>query len=241
MSESLYQIAADLQQLMQMYEEAEEEGDSVALKAIDVALTEWCNHKEPAKVDSYAALIRRETAEADLCREEAERLMARVRAKEAHVKRLKDNALRVMQQFNIKELRTPTNSIKRVKNGGLEPLEITSEAKMLPEDCRTYTLVISGLAYAFIRALCADAPQCIAVLDGAVVQPNSEMIRAALREKETCPECKGEGSLECESTPHPLTGFSGREECSRCQGRGVIPRTIPGARLLPRGEHVTLR
>jgi hypothetical protein len=124
MSESLYQIAADLDQLMQMYEEAEEEGDSVALKAIDVALTEWCNHKEPAKVDSYAALIRRETAEADLCREEAERLMARVRAKEAHVKRLKDNALRVMQQFNIKELRTPTNSIKRVVNGGLQPLEV---------------------------------------------------------------------------------------------------------------------
>jgi len=68
-NESLWQIEETLENLVQLRAQAEAEGDSEALKAID-AETEKYLDKQPAKVDSYCALIRRNGSAADECEKE---------------------------------------------------------------------------------------------------------------------------------------------------------------------------
>ena len=221
---SLFTIEESLQLLAETREAAEAEEDTAAIVECDKALAEYLT-SEAAKVDSYAALIRRTTFEAECCASEEARIAARRKQLVAFADRLKANALEVMQRFDIKELKSPTCKLRRQQNGGVDPLEITGPALEMPKSCQQYTVVMNGLAYSFIRDLCGDAPQAVAVLDSAVCVPSPTMIRAALRERVVCPECKG-AFIET--------------KCPRCEGTGHIAATVPGAKLLPRGEHVRL-
>ena len=125
MSLSLYNFEASLLELVRLREDAEYEDDSEALKVIDQQIREYIELREPRKVANYVNLLRTLDAEADACEKEAERFATMAKQRRANIARLNAQALAVMQQFHIKELRAaPVGGLRRQGNGGLEPLEI---------------------------------------------------------------------------------------------------------------------
>jgi Gp157 protein len=138
---SLYTIESDLLELAQLRETAELEGDSEALKVIDQQIREYIELREPRKVANYVNLLRTWDAEAEACEKEAERFATMAKQRRANIERLKAQALAVMQQFDIKELRAaPVGGLRRQGNGGLEPLDIagwprdsSGRFEMIPE------------------------------------------------------------------------------------------------------------
>jgi hypothetical protein len=231
---SLYTIEESLALLAETREAAEAEGDAAAVAECDKALAQYLT-AEASKTNSYAALIRRQLAEAEECEAEVARLTARAKARRAFVDRLKATALEVMQRFGVKELRSATNTLRVQKNGGVQPLEISGIASEMPTDCQEYTIRMSGQCFRFVRDLCADAPQVMAVLESAVCGANVAMIRRTLAQRVPCPEpgCGGSGEiLPAGPSDAPVT------KCPRCDGQGTVPQTIPGAKLLERGSHV---
>jgi hypothetical protein len=142
---------------------------------------------------------------------------------QADVDRMKATALAVMQRFDVKELKaTPGGGLRRQKNGGVDPVEVT-EIGIVPIEYRRVTVTMTNEAWSslVIRAG-ADAVETLR----SDLSPDTERIREALKQRVVCPECKGEAV-----TP-------GNCRCERCDGSGTVPATVPGARLLPKGEHV---
>ena len=124
MSISLYQIEDALQQLVDLREQAEAEGDSEALKVIDEHLREYLT-KEAAKVTSYVALIRSRQATMAAAALEIDRANGILNQARSDVERLKANALAVMQQFGVKELKaTPGGGLRIQGNGGRQALDV---------------------------------------------------------------------------------------------------------------------
>ncbi len=123
MALSLYNIEDSLALLAETREAAEAEGDAAAVAECDKALAQYLT-AEAAKVNSYAALIRRQLAEAEECEAEAQRIAGRARTRRAFVDRLKATALEVMQRFGVKELRSATNTLRVQKNGGVQSLGV---------------------------------------------------------------------------------------------------------------------
>jgi chromosome segregation ATPase len=227
MNLSLYTIEDSLQQLVDLREQAEAEGDSEALKVIEDQLAGYLK-QEARKIDSYAGLIRTLKAEADLCEAEAERLTDRAKRADAFIERLKANALAVMQQFGVKELKTQINTIRRQKNGGLQALEVTETPWTLPNEFKRYRVRLSAAQMSELMKALGESGMAEVILTYSIVEADTEAIRAALAQRVRCPECKGEAVT------------SGNCRCERCNGAGAIPNTVPGAKLLERGEHVRL-
>ena len=198
MSISLYNIEDSLQQLTELRESAELEGDSEALKVIDQQIREYLT-KEAAKVTSYVGLIRSREMTALACSAEIDRLQNIKRQALADVERLKDNALATMQAFDVKELRaTPGGGLRRQGNGGLQALEVDADA--LPDSLKVVSLNIHLDVWRAIQQAFDGDPrfQAGTTFGAHITQPNQERIREAMKHGEK----------------------------------------IPGAKLLPRGEHV---
>ena len=194
MSPSLYIIEDSLQQLAELRDQAEAEGDSEALKVIEAQIGEYLT-KEAAKVDSYAGLIQRETANAKLCREEANRLLELARKREAFVEMLKERAVAVMEQFGVRVIESPKHRMRVQGNGGLEPLEIPMQDR-LPEGLKEYTVKMPGDLYHWIwNAIKAveegldlvPHPLAEKVMDEATSLPRNQAIREALKSGEDVP------------------------------------------------------
>jgi Siphovirus Gp157 len=217
--ESLYQIEDSLQQIADARAAAEADGDTEALKVIDQLEREYLT-KQANKVTSYAGLIRSRQDRVEACEKEIDRMKALRDAAQADVERLKANALAVMQQFEVKSLTDERTGrgLRRQGNGGLQALEIAE----WPKD--------SSGNFKPLPAKNVDAVDY--KLRGLPVQlfmvPDTERIREALKQRIKCPECKG----------IPYTFETADGKCPRCKGEGTIPQTIPGVRLLERGEHV---
>lgn len=229
MNLSLFAIEESLALLAETREAAEADGDTAAVEQCDKALAEYLD-KSAAKVDSYAALIHRSRAEAQTCADEIERLTARFKRTTAFVDRLRANALEVMQRFNVKELRSPTNTLRRQANGGMQPLE-TDQA--VPMGLRKVTIMMTGDCYLWLLSLLqGDShpkhPLLMGAMEAATDAPDAQRIRVALAQQVRCPECKGE------------VVTTGNCRCERCDGTGHVAQTVPGAKLLARGEHVRL-
>ena len=123
MSISLYQIEDALQQLVDLREQAEAEGDADALAVIDQQLREYLT-QEARKVESYAHMIHHQGDLVEACNRQIERIKT-IRDRAANFRDwLKANALAVMQAFGVRELATPTNKLKIQGNGGVQPLEV---------------------------------------------------------------------------------------------------------------------
>lgn len=225
--ESLYQIEDSLQQLADARAAAEADGDTEALKVIDQLEFNYLLQRGE-KIDSYAGLIHRREDTADLCEKEAARLLDRAKAARNDVARLKQTALTVMQKFDVKELSTPTNTIRRQKNGGVQALEIGS----LPDVPAEYGIACITMPVLLwretLRACSADLVNRIAAVTKERKEANTEAIREALKQRIKCPKCKGER----------VGSHNDPDQCMHCNGAGTVPQTIPGVKLLERGEHV---
>jgi len=232
MSLSLYTIEASLLELVRLREDAAGEGDSEALKEIDDSLREYLT-AEAVKVTNYVSLIRDESATAEACERESERFADIARCKLANVARLKALALEAMQAFDVKELKaTPGGGLRRQANGGIQALDVAPDAQVAPQYMKATVTMSRRLLRQFMEGL--SEADCREV--SAKEEPDTERIREALKQRIVCPECEGLKPLcladsEAEENPEWF-------ECQRCNGEGTIPNTIPGVKLLPRGEHV---
>ena len=169
---SLYNIESALEQLDESRRAAEAEGDTDALSVIDAEIAAYLT-REAAKIDSYAGLIRRRGDEAEDCEREAKRLADRAKALRADEQRLKDNALAVMQRFGVREMKSEKNTLRVQGNGGVQALEILG----WPKDSR------GGY-----EAVPIDTVMMLPMsLRKALIVPNTEAIREALKRGDTIP------------------------------------------------------
>jgi hypothetical protein len=233
MNESLYLIEDTLEQIQMQRQIAEAEGDSEALKVIDQIEREYLT-KEAAKVTSYVALIRSRGATVLACQQERKRIADIQNAAHRDIDRLKANALEAMQRFGVKELKaTPGGGFRRQANGGLQALE--TDVNVIEDDLLLVTVTMPRHVWDQVEAevvlTCDLGDQLLISSD----KPNTDLIRDALKRRRVCPECGGVGY------PHDGEGYvTSSKECQRCEGSGNIPNTVPGAKLLPRGEHVKI-
>ena len=259
MNTSLYVIEDSLQQLADLREQAESEGDSEALKVIDDQLADYLT-QQADKVSSYVGLIRLREDQAANCDAELERVKALRDRARADVERLKATALAVMQRFDVKALKDERtgSALTRRGNGGLQALEVDEAA--VPDDFKFVTVTFSLAVWKRLQEEALNYHK-----EGAIMVDN-EMVRKALAQRVRCPECaeyqdtarltsalamktpstertgsaltrRGNGGLQALAIGRDLIA---RDPCPRCNGAGTIQNTVPGARLLERGEHVRL-
>jgi hypothetical protein len=234
MSTSFYVIEDSLQQLADLREQAEAEGDSEALKVIDVQIGEYLL-RESDKISSYVGLIQlREDQELN-CDREIDRWTGLRKKARADKERLKATALAVMQRFDVKALKDERTGqgFRRQGNSGLQPLEITETPWILPNEFKRYKVRLSAVQMSELMKALGESGMAEVILTDSVVEADTEAIRKALAMRVTCPECKGNPNI-----PEPTAGET--YLCPRCSGAGTIPNSIPGARLLERGEQVRI-
>ena len=227
---TLYEIEKELVELLELREEATAEGalpDELAL--IDKQIAEYMT-REVKKVDGVANAVRiyRYAAYQDLA--EARRLTERANMWNARAQRVKEAALYVMGSLGLTKLETPRNTLRIQKNSGLEPLEVPI-LENLPWRYRTVTVEIPWDDW-------ASLPWQVDAKKNAVLKSqgySNTSIREALKQRVKCPECEGNGK-----SSSALSGAPAGERCPRCEGKGTVPATVPGARLLPRGEHLRI-
>jgi hypothetical protein len=220
---SLYKIEETLQSLLDLRETAELEGDAAAAEEIDKAIQEYCA-AEVKKVDSIAGAIHHYEAMQLQAKLESERLAFRAKAFQRIVERVKAHAKVAMEAHGVTKVWTAANTLRIQSNGGIEPLEVYDNIA-LPDSMKRVTVELPLVQWQAIEQAFEDDPGMTHVRRGSA-DPDRNAIREALRGRTVCPECKG-------GEP---TGE--QERCPRCEARGTVPNTVPGARLLPRGTQL---
>ena len=225
MSESLYLIEQTLQQLAEERERAMLDGDQPAVEAMDAAIAEYLT-QEARKVTSYVGLIRSREATARACNDEIERLQNIRAATVADIDRLKKTAMEVMNRFGVRELKaTPGGGLRIQANGGVQALDVVQDLSCFPSDLLKVDLTMQGDIFDELR----NDPHYVGKLPSVWTwKPDMQRIREALKRRVKCPQCNGERYESEDAT----------DLCEQCKGEGTVPATIPGAKLLPRGEHL---
>lgn len=216
---SLYQIQQTLLDMESARADAVEAGDQEAVAVIDAEMNAWLT-READKVTSFAGLILARKDLIENAKRAVERDKAILKAAEADVERLEGIALAVMQNFGVKEIKDSRtgHGLKRQGNGGVRALDIPE----WPKD-----------AAGNFKPLHEPLVGCPVPTRSVITWvPDTEKIRYYLAQRVPCPECKGSGKSTDEATG------SADDNCLRCKGAGTIPASVPGARLLPKGEHV---
>lgn len=233
MSASLGNIHQTLQDLEDLRARMLEEGaDPEAFAAVDSAISEWLD-QSPEKVTAYVeALLETDQIE-EACDKRIEYFKAIKKAAIDKRTRMKANALAVMQRFDVKELKaTPGGGLRRVGNGSVQPLEIP-EILDLPAE---YRLVSMKVPAPLVQLMMDAAATAGSMADRIMVtiKPQSadtQEIREALKQRVVCQQCAA----------HPGWATPKQDRfCEACHGDRTIPASIPGAKLLPRGERVEI-
>lgn len=236
MPTSLYQLEAAIVELFALRDEAEYEADSQALAVIDQEIQKWVA-AELRKVDGVVSFIRETDARADIAEAEAKRLTDRAKVWRAKGQRVKDAALQAMQDHGItKPLHGNSSTLRIQKNGGLQKIE--TDMAILGIDYRTFRITLPGFMHERLMALLPEEWK-VGLVNMTANDPDLDLIRAALKQRVKCPECdRGRiSAAEKVSLQYAEVNFT---DCPRCEGSGTIPNSVPGARLVPRGEHLRI-
>jgi len=209
---SLYQIQADLQELMAAYGEAE---DDATRLAIEQGIQEYAT-REVTKVDGIRSYLRHCEVMAVAAKCEAESQMERSRKWSRRAEKLQAICLSTMIQMGKKRLEGNTGSLAVKTNGGLQALEIQDPA-MIPDDCKLATITIPEAQYKGIKEHLLDIG--VDIKDDKFAISNTA-IRKAL--EAPCWLCAGKDA-----------------DCDQCGGTGT--NTVPGARLKERGQHLEVK
>jgi hypothetical protein len=233
LSLSLYQIEAELIQLMRFREDVQQDTDitpqeqQASLDAIDKQITEYV-HREVVKVDGIAAYLRECEARAAVLKAEAARIKAQADAWAARGERLEAVTLRVMQQTGATLLEGSNSTFKVKKNPpGVDP---NIQMDIVPPAYLRSTLTLNRdlwsrlLSHLFGTekgcALFSELQQC-KITDP---EPMKDAIKSEL--KQACPKCHG--------TKHLIVGVPGDPhktlDCDACGGSGR--NSVPGCRLV---------
>lgn len=217
----LHQISAELVALQQAREEAEDEGvPADDLKVYDIEIQRYVDARL-TKGDGIAHVILAEE-DAELAADrEIERVTKIRNRRRARKERIKAAALYTMQTYNVKSI----NRLSRRVSGGKQALE--ADLSILPDQYQNVSVKMPLTLWRALIPVMAEADLRRVYERGPQREADNERIRAALVQSVPCPECKGDGAN---------VAFDAL--CPRCEGRGHIPQSIPGCRLLPRTEHL---
>lgn len=197
----LYKIESDLMELLALAEEPDLEPE--AKEAIDKQIAEYFG-AEVSKTDRVAGAIRRCQSALAEVKGEIARLEGIADAWVSREKRIKDNALRAMQDHGVRVLETPTSKLLIQGNGGLHPLYVDPEREV--DEFHEITVTLSLPVW------------CDMVKAAIEAQVITERYASELEKK------------------HP--SFPNNELIRQTLNRGLL---VPGARLLPRGEHLRVK
>lgn len=176
---TLYAIEESLAELIRLRELAEDEGDTEALPVIDQQIQEYAA-REVKKVDSIAHAINTYELAAEHARAESKRLAGRAAAFTARADRIRNAALYAMQAQDIKAVETPTNTLKRQGNGGVQALDV--EAHSVLDEFRKFTLTLTGPAYLCLIRTLREHPAFVEQITRSMrSEPDNERIREALK------------------------------------------------------------
>lgn len=126
---SLWQIDNTIAELVSMREEVQTDEERAA---IDGQIEHWVT-QELQKFDRCYGYIRREEQQAEIARQVAREAVGWQHTHENRALRMRATILRVMQARNQRHAEGPgVGSFTVRSNGGLQPLEITDEAKIPP-------------------------------------------------------------------------------------------------------------
>jgi len=177
-----------------------------------------------AKVDGVAAFILKSEAAAETIEDEQERLEVLRIQHQDRADRVREMALRVIQEVNLElaakgkpEHRTIEGERHTLKLRRNPPAVVIAQPNLVPDNVQKFTL---SMTYDEIRVLLDTSESTHKLAWKAKREPSKSAIAAALKARETCPECKGFGRS-------PLSDDS----CQRCDGEGTIPGSVPGCRL----------
>lgn len=217
---TLYELESGLADLIEMREEAGD--DAVQLAVIDKALADYAE-AAVRKVDGIRGYVKHADMLIEAAKAEAKVQTARAKAWEARRARVLDMCKSVMQGMTWKEgkpkkLEGRTGSITLRGNGGAQAVE-AYDVRLIPRTMLKTTVAMPESLWSAICTRHPDIPADHQVKVGNV-EPNLSAIAEELAKP--CEACKESGV-----------------ECSSCHGTGK--RSVPGARLLPRGESVVIK
>ena len=211
---SLYQIEADLQELMVCLEEAENEATR---EAVEQGIREYLE-REVRKVDGVRAYLKHCEVMAAAATAEMRVQAQRAAAWTARAKKLIDGCKSSMESFGVKRLEGNTGTLVLKGNGGVQPLEIADESLVPDEYCRA----VVELPYRDWLYMVECAGPEVSIPKPKRLVDNSSVRKAIT---EPCWACEG----RC-STDSP---------CSLCGNTGLAG--VPGAQLGPRGTHLEVK
>lgn len=229
----IHQELADLIEAREIMSLVEGADGSPELVKIDDQIAGWLDKKD-GKVESYAGLLRYKEHRALACDREIERLQHIAKQERADIERLKTNAIRVMQTFNVRVIEGETAKLTLCGNGGIQPLDVAVadlptefQLAMIRMPVKMWHRIAQDLSEVECREVRTMSIDC-----------DQEHIRAALAQRVKCENCNGAGEITMPVMIDSTEGELTPTQCQRCEGRGTIPNTVPGARLLPRGVHL---
>lgn len=231
---ALYQIDLRLWDLAQQREEAEAAGDAEAVARIDRE-TESAVAELSRKVDAIAHTRREYLKRSEAAREEAERILEHAKRWERRAETLSRIVAAVMQSRGDKAWETATDKVTRCANGGVQRLTFYDA---VPDEYQNITLTMTVPEWMDIMEAACDGASIETVRrihkisNSGAITANTEMIREALKTQVPCPDCSATDWRD--KAKNLLDG----RPCPRCQGKGTVQKTVPGARLAPRGEHL---
>jgi len=120
--DSLYDLTAEFQALMEYADSTDPEDEQVFLDTLEGLM--GCIEK---KVDSYICVMDHMDAHKELLNREIDRLLGKVKAIESNEKRMKEALYGCMVAMDKKKLETDLHKISIAKNGGKMPMKITGE------------------------------------------------------------------------------------------------------------------
>lgn len=249
---SLFTIEADLVSLIEMREEAQERIASVVedwgdkpdieatgilqsargeLETIETQIREYVA-AEIKKVDGIRAFWKHAELMRDGAKAESATQAERAKAWDDRLKRLKETCLVVMEQIPFpagkpKKLEGRTGALYLKGNGGKQAVEISDESLVPPDFC---TVTVTMLQEEWENVLRFADEFHFFGFDPKVAPsvPSLSLIGAEL--EKACEECNGVGAPWNNSASVP---------CGSCLGTGK--RSVPGARLAAKGQHVEVR
>lgn len=257
---SLYSIEEGLAQLLQYRQERMADKEDPAtpeeLEAIEGEIRKY-EIREPAKVTGVVAMFRQWKAQRANIKAERDRLRDIDRQIEANEKRLKEHVAAALELLPEPKKGCRTliglegSKLMLKSNGGVGPLQVdgwdseeerwTTENTVLPDEYETATVRMPLGIFVTVRDFLVDVePEDFKLVNHA---PDNTRIRKALAEPcETCAGIGEERSGVChcgESMEGYHDNHSAVEMVRRCEScDGTGKRIVPGARLLPRGQHV---
>lgn len=177
------------------------------------------------KTDNCADVIRRIDSEVVLCQQEEQRLFLRRKRFLSAQKDLKDYIVSVMLENEVKQLKTPTNTITVQRNGGLQKITVLNESQI--ENCLcNYEGTLDASVYQLLYQV-SDDPHVRTALNAFRRQPDMPAIRKELAV--VCSNCGGDGVI---------TDGAEEAHCPKCNGVGNAQ--VSGVKLEPRGHHIRL-